>query len=76
MATKHGNSCLDNSAEDEPVFILTARDPDAPGAVRDWAMRASLRGAPDRKVSGARVVAEEMERWQEANPDKVKKVVD
>lgn len=76
MATKHENSCLNNSADDEPLFVLCARDPDAPATVRDWAARAGVRGAPDRKVVGARAVAEEMERWQEANPDKVKKVQD
>lgn len=76
MATKHENSCLNNSADDEPLFVLCARDPDAPAVVREWASRAGVRGAPDRKVVGARAVAEEMERWQEANPDKVKKVQD
>jgi len=76
MSTKNNSTCLSKSQDDEPLFVLCARDPDASNTVRDWAARASLRGAPDSKVSGARVVAEEMDRWREAHPELAKKVQD
>lgn len=31
------NSCLNRSQPEEPLFVLCARDPHAPGAVEYWA---------------------------------------
>lgn len=80
MGTKHTEKCLENSADDEPrtqlrgepVFTLCARDRAAPAAVRDWAMRAGLLGAPSEKTGAAYRIAVEMETWQQENPDRVK----
>ncbi len=76
MSTKHDSKCLENSQDDEPLFVLCARDPDAPGAVRDWANRASLRGVRQDKVSGARILAEDMDRWREEHPERAKGAAD
>ncbi len=38
-----GEGCLGKSADDEPVFILVARDMYAAEAVRHWADRVSAR---------------------------------
>ncbi len=72
MANKHTEQCLMNSADDEPVFTLCARDVTAPAAVRDWAARAAFAGAPPEKTGAAYRIAVEMETWQQANPEKVK----
>lgn len=72
MSTKHDSSCLKNSADDEPLFVLCARDPDASNAVRDWAARAGARGVSTEKVVGARLVAEDMDRWREDHPEQAK----
>lgn len=69
MAESH---CLENCKADEPRFILCARDPSAPTVVREWADRAGALGAPAEKTVGARIVAENMERWQEEHPELVK----
>lgn len=45
--------CYANAEPDEPMFVLLARDPDAPNVVRDWAAARSLRDGPrDPKVPG------------------------
>lgn len=72
MATKHNERCFQNSADDEPVFTLCARDKVAPATVRDWADRAGAIGAPPEKTVKARQIAEEMDRWQEEHPELVK----
>ena len=33
------NSCLNQAAADEPIFVLRANDELAPGVVREWAQR-------------------------------------
>ena len=59
MATKQA---ADN---DEPVFVLRAKDPIAPMAVRMWAlMSALLHAHEDRKIAGAHDVARDMTVWR------------
>ncbi len=55
------------AADDEPVFVLRAKDETAPTIVRLWAGVAELVGAPHEKTVEARAYANEMERWQNAN---------
>jgi hypothetical protein len=54
-------------AEDEPVFLLRARDVLAPGTVRYWA--SSLEGVRGNqaRIQLARDWALEMEKWQQVN---------
>ena len=62
--------CYENAEDDEPMFILLARDSLAPVLVRMWAdLRASLDiGNPD-KPNEARECAAAMERWKSDHPD-------
>lgn len=62
-AAAAGEGCLGRSAEDEPVFVLVARDEFAPQTIRDWARRVRFHGAKE-KADGAERVAAAMEEWQ------------
>jgi hypothetical protein len=67
-----GPSCLTESADDEPVFVLCARDPLAPNAVREWAfayerrhgMSGPLTKRQEEKYTEALAIAYQMERWR------------
>lgn len=72
MPDNKSRQAIQNSADDEPLFTVCARDPDAPGVVREWARRAELSGVPEWKTKGALRVADQMEDWQRRNPDKIK----
>lgn len=63
--------CLANSAPDEPVFVLCARDVTAPDIVRLWAVNAASRGVSYKKCQEAREVADAMERWQKEHGSKL-----
>lgn len=76
MSTKNDSNCLKNSQDDEPLFVLCARDPLAPALVREWAARAGAQGVREEKTVGARQIAEEMDRWREEHPDIAKKAAD
>jgi hypothetical protein len=53
-----------NIPDDEPVFLLRAKDQTAPDVVRYWAMRAAAASAEPRMVKSALLHADEMEQWQ------------
>jgi hypothetical protein len=56
--------CYKAAADDEPMFILLARDPLAPMLVKLWAeLRAHLAGNPS-KAAEARKVADAMVGWR------------
>lgn len=58
--------------EDEPVFVLRAKDPSAPFAVRSWANDVRERGGDPDLVQRVYEWAEEMEIWREEHhPEKV-----
>ncbi len=59
-------SCLNKAAFDEPIFVLRAKDPLAPQAVRLWATMSIGRHEPD-KIDEAMHLAEQMERYRSAN---------
>lgn len=62
------SSCLNKAAEDEPVFVLRAKDPIAPEAVETWARQSELSGAHEpRKISEARALAQSMREWRTEN---------
>lgn len=71
MATKkeelekalRGEGCLGKSADDEPVFVLCARDLLAADLVLEWALRARARGVRSEKVSEAMRLASSMVDW-------------
>lgn len=67
MATKNNPGkydCYENAGPDEPMFILLARDPDAPALVREWARIREARGYKAEKVAEARACADSMETWR------------
>ena len=64
-------SCLGRSKDDEPIFVLCARDVIAPGLVREWARYAKARGVNDEKIRTAFKLADDMERWQDVNGSKL-----
>lgn len=76
------NDCYAKAEDDEPMFTLLARDPQASGLVRQWAAQRDLRfwGAaeaptPDelakhvRKVDEARACADAMDAWRLAREE-------
>lgn len=68
MGTKNNPGtfdCYANAKPDEPMFVLLARDYDAPRVVREWAAhREALDGLTD-KVREARECARSMEAWHD-----------
>lgn len=72
MGTKNeGDRCYDAALDDEPMFVLLARDPSAPALVRQWAaqrrvdIEAGTRPEADRaQVEEAEQLAERMKTWR------------
>ncbi len=56
--------CYTNAGADEPMFVLLARDPDAPYLVNAWANRRESTHGPSEKVEEARACALAMEAWR------------
>ena len=71
--TDPGNiNCLAKAEDDEPIFVLLARDPLAPALVRLWAEARGLAAREQRdgdKADEAERVADDMERWAAEHPD-------
>lgn len=70
MATKRQmlddpNSCLNKAADNEPIFVLRAKDILAAGLIYGWAAQAEALGTSPRKCVEARMTALDMERWGE-----------
>lgn len=64
-----GRGCLGRSADDEPLFVLCARDLTSDTAVRYWINLAAHAGASDAKLNDARRVADAMRDWRERQAD-------
>lgn len=83
MGTKNKplpNDCYSIALQDEPMFVLLARDPDAPSLVRRWADRrhdaisSGEKPITDiDKVYEARLCASAMENWRRLNDGKWRK---
>lgn len=61
------NSCMNRAADDEPTFVLLARDQAAPSAIRAWvACRVSLgkNSMSDPQITEALVCADAMESYR------------
>ncbi len=59
-------STWNRAAQDEPLFVIRAKDKLAPTMVRQWAEAASMTGAHEpEKIQEARGLAEIMEAWRE-----------
>lgn len=66
-ATAQGRGCLGKAADDEPVFVLRAKDKFAPILVDLWAQLAESLGTPGPKTYEAYNLAVSMRNWQRAN---------
>lgn len=60
-------SCLNRAGDDEPIFILRAKDPLAAQTVRLWASMAADGAHSPEKVKQALDVADSMEHWHKLN---------
>lgn len=70
MGTKNNPGkfdCYANAADDEPMFVLLARDPLAPILIRRWAMLRAQNGESGEKVAEALACADACEAWLGAN---------
>lgn len=64
------NSCLNRAGDEEPIFVLRAKDPLAARIVREWAARAVLSGKHDDRAIEANRFANAMDAWRAKNfPD-------
>lgn len=59
-------SCLNKAGDEEPVFVLRAKDPLAPQTIRHWASMSTSIHEQD-KIAEARKLAHEMEDWYAEN---------
>jgi hypothetical protein len=68
------NSCLNRAADDEPIFILRAKDQLTPKLVRDWAAKAAIEGHHEiEKIEAAWKFADRMDAWRRAHfPERTK----
>lgn len=74
-AAAEGRGCLGRSQDDEPVFVLVARDQTSSGTVRDWARRflelrmslGTFDAAAKAKYDEALAAAERMADWRDAH---------
>ena len=67
-AAARGEGCLGKAADDEPVFVLRAKDRLAPMIVEIWAEMAALLDSP--KADDANRLAGMMRTWQVNNGSK------
>ena len=61
LSTSH--SCLNKARVDEPVFVLRAKDPFAPQAIRLWATMSVQYHEPE-KIDEALALADAMEAYR------------
>lgn len=56
-ATEAANGCYAKALDDEPMFVLLARDTSAPGLVRKWADQREREGEPEQVLEGTKWVS-------------------
>lgn len=74
------SGCFHNSSDDEPIFVLRAKDKFAPELIEEWAIKVewAVSGTVSQeadksrdKVKYARALAHQMRAWQELNTSKI-----
>lgn len=61
-------STWNRAAQDEPLFVIRAKDKLSASMVRMWAEAAAMTGAHElEKIQEARAIAENMEIWRAAS---------
>ena len=66
-ALARGEGCIGRSQDDEPVFVLCARDRYAASTVRKWAETIAFMHGHSAKTDEAYALAERMDSWREAH---------
>lgn len=64
------NSCFNRAKDDEPVFVILARDVTAPYVINSWINRRLATGknkSKDKQIREARELAVEAENWFDQN---------
>lgn len=61
--------CYAKLADDEPYFVLRAKDPHAPALVEMWAALRQAQYGPYPKLDEARQCARDMRVWKTAHPE-------
>ena len=69
--TKHDNACLESAGDDEPIFVIRARDDIGPSVMRFWADELEANGGSPEKAEQACDLAKQMEAWQKRNGSKL-----
>lgn len=70
-AAARGEGCLGRCDDDEPVFVIVARDYLGADTVRDWCERAIAAHVAGGKVGGAVDIANAMDLWTTGHGAKV-----
>lgn len=70
--SKYGDIDVPGIPDDEPIFIIRAKDKSAPQAIMQYAETAITNGSPSSHAAECRLVAGGMREWQQRNPDLVK----
>ena len=66
MATKKDSACLQKALDDEPIFVLRAKDPSAPEIIVNWCAK-NLGEQPEYKIEEAMHIAQEMRKYRREN---------
>lgn len=66
MSTKHDSQCLLKAGDDEPIFVLRAKDPAATQTIVNW-ISLNIGVQPHDKLMQAAQVAHDMEKWRKEN---------
>lgn len=70
--TKYGRIAIDGIPEDEPVFVLRAKDKASVETIKDYRLNARAEGSTDSFCHSVDQVVRDFERWQRTNPAKVR----
>lgn len=62
-ALAEGQGVLGKAHDNEPVFILRARDPSARTVVQYWISRAKMLGTDPAKLAEAKAIEDAIEEW-------------
>jgi hypothetical protein len=66
LFSKH--SCLNRAGDDEPLFVLRAKDVLAAQTIRLWATMAVGTNHNEEQIAEARMLAKQMEDWRQTQP--------
>lgn len=66
ISTKHTSRCLRKAYDDEPIFVLRAKDITSPSIIKQWVAQ-NIGTQPLEKLKIALELAIEMEQWRDEN---------